>query len=97
MRDPCQWKQCVVAIGTAGDQLECQFEQGIDLTVSSSEQHSSSGLARAADTQTQCCALCIARKDCKYFTLTGGQCYLKSAIVDRMDYQSDHVAGSVVA
>ena len=53
---------------------------------------------------TQCCALCLARSDCRYWTLTtlkGVQlCFLKHAVVDgsprRMD-NPGHVSGSPVA
>ena len=60
------------------DQLECQFEQGIDLSVSSSsdQQKSTTGgsghSAHAVDSQTQCCALCAMKNGCTRFVFMPG-------------------------
>ena len=49
-------------------QLECQFEQGIDLAVSTgSSEKAATNVARAVDTQMQCCALCAMRNSCERF------------------------------
>ena len=53
------------------DQLECLFEQGIDLYVSSSVQRVSSA-AHAVDNQQQCCALCAMRMACTRFVYIPG-------------------------
>jgi hypothetical protein len=60
------------------DQLECQFEQGIDLSVSRSEEQqraSDSGgthSAHAVDSKTQCCALCAMKNGCSRFVYIPG-------------------------
>ena len=56
------------------DQLECQFEQGIDLTVTADTSGAAPVYqqAHAADTQQQCCALCALRADCSRFVFIPG-------------------------
>ena len=58
-------------LNVTADQLECQFEQGIDLTVSSSAQHKPSA-AHAVDSQQQCCALCALKSGCSRFVYIPG-------------------------
>ena len=51
-------------------QLECQFEQGIDLSVSGDAHVTSS--AHSVDSQTQCCALCAMQDGCSRFVFIPG-------------------------
>ena len=62
---------------SAGDQLECQFQPGIDLSVSSSTQHVTSA-AHAVGTQSHCCALCAMKGGCTRFVFMpdSGTCVL---------------------
>ena len=57
-------------LNATSDQLECQFEQGIDLSVSSTASKPSA--AHAVDTQQQCCALCALKTGCTRFVFIPG-------------------------
>ena len=43
---------------------------------------------------TECCLLCHGHPACKYWTFTGGVCWMKATIQHKMTNQKDHVSGS---
>lgn len=61
-------------LNSTADQLECVFEQGIDLSVSSNEGDAAVTMsaAHAVDTQAQCCALCAMKSSCMRFVFIPG-------------------------